>query len=99
MAEVTYFVYILSNCTNTTIYVGVINNLLRRMYEHRNHLDPGSFTDKYNVCKLVYYEATADARAAISREKQIKSWNRRRKNELVASKNPKWEDLYESILP
>lgn len=93
-----YYVYILSNATNTTIYVGVTNNLLRRMYEHRNALDAGSFTARYRIHKLVYYEFTSDVYAAIAREKQIKSWNRRRKNKLIETKNPNWADLYESIL-
>lgn len=94
-----YYVYILSNITGTTIYVGVTNNLLRRMYEHRNKLDPKSFTTKYDIHKLVYYEHTSDVYAALEREKQIKGWNRARKNRLVESMNPKWEDLYASILP
>ena len=94
-----YWVYILSNKTGTTIYVGVTNNLLRRMYEHRNHLLPNSFTSKYDVTKLVYYESTSDVYAALTREKQIKGWNRKRKNSLVESMNPKWEDLYETVLP
>ena len=94
-----YYVYILSNITGTTIYTGVTNDLVRRIYEHKNHLDKGSFTDKYDVTKLVYYEIASDIRAAIEREKQIKGWNRARKNKLVRSKNPKWEDLYENILP
>ena len=94
-----YYIYILSNITGTTIYTGVTNDLVRRIYEHKNHLDKGSFTDKYDVTKLVYYEIASDIRAAIEREKQIKGWNRARKNKLVQSKNPKWEDLYENILP
>ena len=94
-----YYVYILSNITGTTIYTGVTNDLVRRIYEHKNHLDKGSFTDKYDVTKLVYYEISSDIRAAIEREKQIKGWNRAKKNKLVQSKNPKWEDLYENILP
>ena len=94
-----YYVYILSNVTNTTIYVGITNDLVRRMYEHRHKLDSGSFTAKYDIGKLVYYEYTCDVRSAIEREKQIKGWNRARKNKLVESRNPRWEDLYDSILP
>lgn len=94
-----YYVYILSNITGTTIYVGITNNLLRRMYEHRNNLDTKSFTAKYDVHELVYYEYTNDVYAALEREKQIKGWNRARKNRLVESMNPRWEDLYKSILP
>ncbi len=93
-----YYVYILANVTNTTIYVGVTNDLIRRVYEHKNKMDPNSFSAKYDIHKLVYYESTPDVRAAIEREKQIKGWNRARKNKLVATKNPQWEDLYQSLL-
>ena len=68
------------------------------MYEHRTKADPYSYTAKYDIHKLVYYEYTTDVRAAIEREKQIKGWNRKRKNKLVESRNPSWTDLYESIL-
>jgi len=94
-----YYVYILSNDTDVAIYTGVTNNLLRRVYEHKNNLEPSSFTAKYNIHKLVYFEETSDIRAAVEREKQIKSWNRKRKNQLVETLNPKWEDLYSTILP
>ena len=88
-----YFVYILSNATNTTIYTGVTNDLERRLWEHKNHVDPDSFTTRYNVTKLVHYEITPDVRAAIEREKQIKSWRRQKKNELISRSNPEWKDL------
>lgn len=94
-----YYVYILSNDLNTVIYTGVTRDLVRRVYEHKHHLDPKSFTAKYNISKLVYFESTSDIKAALEREKQIKSWNRRRKNKLVESKNPLWMELYDSILP
>ena len=94
----TYYVYILANITGTVVYIGVTRDLVRRVYEHKHKLDPASFTAKYDVHKLVYFEETSDVRAAIEREKQLKSWNRKRKNKLVESKNPSWEDLYESIL-
>ena len=68
-----YYVYILSNKLNTVVYTGVTRDLVRRVYEHRNHVDPNSFTAKYDVHKLVYYESTSDVEAAIQREKQIKS--------------------------
>ena len=87
------FVYILSNDTDVCIYTGVTNDLERRLYEHRHETDPDSFTAKYHIHKLVYYEETPDKRAAIEREKQIKSWSRKRKNELIEANNPKWEDL------
>ncbi len=93
-----YYVYILSNCTNTTIYTGVTNNLIRRVYEHRQHADPHSFTAKYDIHKLVYFEYTGDVKAALEREKQIKSWSRAKKNKLVNTKNPQWVDLYETLL-
>ena len=94
-----YYVYILSNRLNTVIYTGMTKDLVRRVYEHKHHLDPDSFTAKYDVTKLVYYESTSDVKAAIEREKQIKGWNRRRKNKLVESKNPSWAELYDTILP
>ena len=93
-----YYVYILTNSHRNVIYTGITNDLVRRVYEHKHHLDKGSFTAKYNVENLVYYETTSDVTSAIEREKQIKSWNRKRKNQLVESKNPNWLDLYESIL-
>ena len=90
-----FFVYILANKTNTTIYTGVTSNLPARIREHKDHMDPNSFTAKYDVTKLVYYEeAGREPLAAFEREKQIKSWNRARKNKLVYSRNPHWEDLY-----
>ena len=94
----TYFVYILANVTGTVVYIGVTKDLIRRVYEHKHNLDPNSFTAKYDVHKLVYFEMTSDINAAIAREKQLKGWNRKRKNKLVESKNPMWKDLYESIL-
>ena len=93
-----YYVYILSNAHKNVIYIGVTNDLARRVYEHKNHLDKGSFSARYNVENLVYFEVTANIEAAIEREKQIKSWNRKRKNKLIESLNPNWIDLYESLL-
>ena len=92
------YVYILSNYTNSTIYVGVSNDLRRRIFEHRNHLDPKSFSTKYNTTKLVYYDYVDDAYSAIEREKQIKGWNRARKNKLITQMNPHWDDLYDVIM-
>ena len=94
----TYYVYILASKTNRVLYTGVTNDLIRRMYEHRNHVDPDSFTAKYHVTKLVYFEETSDVRAALQREKQIKSWSRARKNQLITEANPQWCDLYPTIL-
>ena len=93
-----YYVYILANANKNVIYTGVTNNLTKRVYEHKNHIDKGSFTSRYNVENLVYYEITSDIKSAIEREKQIKGWNRTRKNKLIESKNPNWNDLYTSIL-
>ncbi len=92
-----YYVYILTNDTNVALYIGVTNHLLRRVWEHRNAVDPESYTAKYGIHKLVYYEQTGDVRAAIAREKQLKSWNRARKNKLVESMNPTWKDLSETM--
>ena len=73
-----YYVYILSNVTNTAIYTGVTKDLVKRVYEHKHELDAESFTAKYKIHKLVYYEVTNDIEDAIAREKQIKGWNRAR---------------------
>ena len=93
-----YYVYMMSNAHRNLLYTGITNDLARRVYEHKHHLDPDSYTAKYNIHKLVYFESTSDVKAAIEREKQIKGWNRKRKNKLVESKNPSWAELYESIL-
>ena len=87
-----YYVYIMSNESNSTIYIGITNNINRRIYEHKNKLIEG-FTKRYNITKLVYLEETGDVYAAISREKQLKGWTRKRKNELIESINPQWNDL------
>ena len=89
-----YFVYILASKRNGTLYIGVTNNLERRMYEHKNKLI-GGFTKKYSVDKLVHYEMTNDVRSAIQREKQLKKWNRKWKLELIEKENPEWKDLSE----
>ena len=93
-----YYVYIMANQQGNVIYTGVTNDLVRRVYEHKNHLDKGSFTSRYNVEKLVYYEVSSDVTSAIEREKQIKGWNRKNKEKLIDRKNPNRIDLYESIL-
>ena len=93
-----YYVYILASATNVTLYVGVTNDLVRRVYEHRNHLEPGSFTSKYSVHKLVYFEETSDVKAALEREKQLKGWRRSKKNALVETANPQWRDIYPDLL-
>ena len=88
----------MTNAHKTVLYTGVTNNLVRRVYEHKNHLDKSSFTSQYNVEYLVYYEVTTNVETAIGREKQIKSWSRKKKNALVNAVNPDWNDLYEQII-
>jgi Predicted endonuclease containing a URI domain len=96
MKQKYYYVYILSNKYNNVLYVGITNDLIRRVYEHKNKLVEG-FTEKYNVDKLVYYELFNDPINAITREKQLKGYSRKKKVELINSFNPEWKDLYESI--
>jgi putative endonuclease len=91
-----YYVYILSNKSNKVFYIGVTNNLERRMYEHNNKLISG-FTKKYNLTKRVYFEATADVKSAIEREKQLKNWHRVWKINLIKELNPEWKDLNETL--
>ena len=86
-----YYVYMLTN-QRRTLYTGVTNDLVRRVYEHKHKLADG-FTKKYNVSWLVYYESVSDARSAIAREKQIKGWLRSKKVALIESTNPRWRDL------
>jgi putative endonuclease len=86
-----YYVYIMSN-KSRTLYTGVTNDLERRVYEHKQKLIPG-YSAKYNIARLVYFEATQDITGAIEREKQIKGWLRRKKMELINSVNPTWTDL------
>ena len=93
MAEKGY-VYFMTNKSNQVLYIGVTNNLEKRVAQHKNHEYKG-FTDKYNCTKLVYYEEFKDIGAAIIREKQIKNWHRDWKNNLVYQINPKWKDLSE----
>ena len=89
----TYYVYIMANSRFTTLYVGVTNDLLRRVFEHRQRTDPRSFTARYNLTQLVHFEECADVTAAIAREKQLKSWSRARKETLINSTNPTHENL------
>lgn len=91
-----YYVYIMSNATDTVTYTGVTNDLYRRIYEHKNKLGEG-FTAKYNIKKLVYYEIYQDIESAILREKKIKSGSRKDKVELVNTMNQDWRDLYEEL--
>ncbi len=89
-----YWVYILCSRRNGTLYIGVTNNLVRRVYEHKQKL-VDSFTKKYAIDKLVYTEEFNDINEAIAREKSIKKWNRVWKLKLIEQQNPEWEDLYE----
>ena len=88
-----YYVYIMTN-KSRTLYTGVTNNLMRRVYEHKNELVPG-FTSKYKIKHLVYYESTSSIHSALAREKQIKGWLRAKKVVLIESMNPEWKDLSE----
>ena len=92
-----YYAYILSNYTNSTLYIGVTNDLKRRIYEHKNKLISG-FSSKYNVNKLVYFEETTDIKSAIQREKNLKKWKREWKDELIKKNNPSFYDLSKEFL-
>ncbi len=96
MAGKNYYVYIMTNKYHTVLYTGVTNDLAKRAWQHREKATPG-FTSRYNVVKLVYYEAFDDVRDAIAREKQIKGGSRRKKVDLVNSMNSEWRDLYEDL--
>ena len=91
-----YYVYIMANRRNTVLYIGVTNDLKRRVYEHKEKMADG-FTKKYNITKLVYYEVCEEVQSAISREKQMKAGSRQRKIELVNGMNKEWRDLYEEL--
>jgi len=91
------YVYILASQRNGTLYIGVTSDLIKRVYEHKCNSADG-FTKKYNVHNLVYYEIHTEIEEAISREKQIKKWNRTWKLKLIEEKNPEWNDLYEKII-
>jgi putative endonuclease len=93
-----YYVYILASRRNGTLYTGVTNDLLRRVFEHKNGLVE-SFTKKYEVHILVHYEVFADIHEAIAREKQLKNWERAWKRHLIEKDNPRWIDLYDSLIP
>jgi len=87
------YVYIMTNKNRTTLYIGVTNDLCRRIHEHKNHLLKNSFTDKYNLVHCIYYEEFAYFDLAIQREKELKKWNRKKKEDLIYKKNPEWKDL------
>ena len=91
-----YFVYILASKKNGVLYIGITNDLIRRVYEHKNNIIPG-FTKKYNVHNLVYFETFNDSYLAIQREKRLKKWNRAWKIRLIEKDNPEWKDLYDTL--
>jgi len=98
MNQKQYFIYIATNKRNTVLYTGVTSKLLERIQQHKEKQDKKSFTAKYNVDKLVYYEEYNDVNNAIAREKQIKNLLRRKKIELIEKMNPSWKDLTEELL-
>ena len=92
-----YYVYILTNKNNTVLYIGVTNDLSRRMYEHQNEQIEG-FTKRYHLHKLVFFEEFSDINDAIACEKRLKRWTRAKKNALIESQNPNWRDLSEAFI-
>ena len=92
----TYYIYIMASKKNGALYLGVTNDLVRRVWQHKNDIHDG-FTKKYNVNRLVYYEETNDIESAISREKRLKKWNREWKEKLITDFNPGWIDLAKEL--
>lgn len=92
-----YYVYILASNKHGTLYIGATDDLVKRVYQHKNNFVEG-FTKKYNIHMLVYHESTSNANSMITRERQLKKWNRQWKIELIEKFNPKWKDLYEEII-
>ena len=93
-----YYIYIMANNKNWTLYIWVTSDLIKRVQEHKEKIDKDSFTAKYNCSKLVYYEIYNNINEAITREKQLKKWNRKWKMTLIEKENPKWEDLFFQII-
>ncbi|WP_373524507.1 GIY-YIG nuclease family protein [Aquiflexum sp.] len=91
-------VYMFTNKLNTTLYIGVTSNLQKRVFEHQNNIFPNSFVSKYNLKKIIYYEGFHSIEEAIGREKQLKGWSRKKKEDLIATMNPKWIDLTNEIM-
>ncbi len=92
-----YFVYLMASKKNGTLYIGVTDNLVKRVWEHKNDVIEG-FTQKYQIHLLVYFEEYSDIREAIQREKQLKVWKRDWKVNLIEKDNPEWRDLYEVLI-
>ena len=97
MNQKQYYIYIATNKRHTTVYVGVTNDLFKREDRHKNKINKNSFTAKYNIDTVVYYEAYDDIKIAITREKQIKAGSRKKKIELIEKMNPEWKDLIKKI--
>ncbi|MCB4792135.1 MAG: GIY-YIG nuclease family protein [Elusimicrobia bacterium] len=95
--EKQYYIYIMTNKNNTVLYTGVTNDIIKRVYEHKNKVTEG-FTKRYNITKLVYYEVFNDIKNAIAREKQIKGGSRNKKITLVNNSNKTWKDLYLELM-
>ena len=93
MNDKIYYIYILTNTHNGTLYIGVTSDLKKRVYEHKNKLHPESFTAKYDINKLIYYEHTTNIEPALQREKQLKNWSRKWKLDLIESTNPTWKEI------
>lgn len=96
MVSKQYYAYIMTTAGNTALYTGVTNDLIRRVYEHKNDMVEG-FTKRYKVHKLVYYEVGEEVLSVLAREKQIKSWGRKKKLALITAFNPDWRDLNDEI--
>ena len=92
-----YYIYFITNKYNNVLYLGMTNNLIRRIYEHKNKMIDG-FSKRYNLYKLVYYENISSVETAITREKEIKKWRREKKNKLIEAMNPEWKDLSEGLI-
>ena len=93
----TYYIYLMASQKNGTLYLGVTNDLVRRVWQHKSNVNEG-FTKKYSVHLLVWYEATIDVKVAIQREKQMKKWRRQWKINLIEKENPNWCDLYDTLI-
>ena len=93
-----YHVYLLASGFNGTLYIGITRDLIHRIHQHRTHMDPKSFTARYGVTRLVWFETYDDPENAIRREKRLKEWQRDWKIALIEEQNPRWEDLYAGLI-